>query len=139
MSEEKNSLEFDVYLKLGRNGRQQLRMGKKPDDLVLPIGRIPRVSKLIALAHRMAKMVQDGEVDGYAELARIGHVSRARITQIMNLLLLAPDIQEEVLFLPNTVIGHDKINLHHLLSVTKEVSWSAQRRKWEVVNSELLI
>ena len=35
-----------------------------------------------------------------AELARLGRVSRARITQIMDLLMLAPEIQEEVLHLP---------------------------------------
>ena len=49
----------------------------------------------------------------YAELARLGHVSRALISQIMNLLLLAPDIQEEILFLPKTVAGHDPIKLKH--------------------------
>jgi hypothetical protein len=37
-----------------------------------------------------------------ADLARLGHVSRARITQIMNLRLLAPDLQEDLLFMPRT-------------------------------------
>jgi hypothetical protein len=50
----------------------------------------------------------------YSQLARLGHVSRAQITQIMNLLLLAPDIQEEILFLPKTVAGHGPIKLKHL-------------------------
>ena len=66
----------------------------------------------------------------YAELAPLSHVSRARITQIMNLFLLAPDIQEEILFLPKTVAGHDPINLRHLKAVALEMSWERQRSKW---------
>lgn len=38
-----------------------------------------------------------------AELARLGRVSRARITQIMDLLMLAPEIQEEVLYLEQSI------------------------------------
>jgi hypothetical protein len=43
-------------------------------------------------------LIQQGVVKDYADLARLGQVSRARITQIMNLLNLAPDIQEPILF-----------------------------------------
>jgi hypothetical protein len=48
----------------------------------------------MALAIKFQDMVDRGEVHDYADLARLGFVSRARITQIMNLLNLAPDIQE---------------------------------------------
>lgn len=60
--------------------------------------RIPRITRLMALAIKFQDMVDRGEVRDYAGLARLGYVSRARLTQIMNLLLLAPDIQERVLF-----------------------------------------
>ena len=76
-----------------------------------------------------------GEVKDYAELARLGHVSRARITQIMNLLLLAPEIQEEILFLPKTVEGHDPIKLKHLQPIALEMDWLIQRKKWSNINS----
>jgi hypothetical protein len=46
----------------------------------------------------MDQLVRTGEVTGYAELAALGHVTRARMSQIMGLLCLAPDIQEGVLF-----------------------------------------
>ncbi len=46
------------------------------------------------------ELIREGVVTDYAELARLGHVTRARVTQIMNLLHLAPDIQETLLFLP---------------------------------------
>jgi hypothetical protein len=51
----------------------------------------------MALAIKFQDMVDRGEVRDYADLARLGYVTRARLTQIMNLLLLAPDIQEEIL------------------------------------------
>jgi hypothetical protein len=56
----------------------------------------------MALAIHMESLVESGVAVDYADLARLAHVSRARITQIMNLMLLAPDIQEEILFLPRT-------------------------------------
>lgn len=62
--------------------------------------KVPRVARLLALAHKFQRMLDSGEVRSMAELARLGGVSRARITQIMNLLMLAPQIQEELLLLP---------------------------------------
>src|SRR5690242_18906811 len=63
-----------------------------------PAGRVPRVARLLALAIRLEQLVQAGVIANYAALAKLGHVSRARVTQIQNLLLLAPDIQEALLF-----------------------------------------
>jgi len=59
--------------------------------------RIPRITRLMALAIKFQDMVDRGEVRDYAEIARLGYVTRARMTQIMNLLNLAPDIQEQIL------------------------------------------
>jgi hypothetical protein len=58
---------------------------------------VPRISRLLALALRMEQMMEEGRVKTYSELAQLGQVSTARITQIMNLLHLAPDIQEQIL------------------------------------------
>src|SRR5689334_4852756 len=60
--------------------------------------RIPRISRLMALAIKFDDMITRGEVRDYADLARLGYVTRARMTQIMNLLHLAPDLQEGILF-----------------------------------------
>lgn len=68
-------------------------------------GTAPRVSRLMALALRMDELLAEGMVADQAELARLAHVTRPRVTQIMNLLHLAPDIQEAVLHLPLTVRG----------------------------------
>ena len=54
----------------------------------------------MALAIRFDQLIRDGVLADQAEIAKLGRVSRARLTQIMNLLNLAPSIQEEILFLP---------------------------------------
>ena len=66
-------------------------------------GRIPRVSRLMALAIKFEKLVREHRLRDYAEIARLGEASRARLSQIMCLINLAPPIQEALLFLPKTV------------------------------------
>lgn len=119
---------WDVRFETQRKGQRVISTEKKAAEL--PIGRILRISRLMALAHHLEQLVVSRAVKDYAELARVGHVSRARITQIMNLLLLAPDIQEAILFLPKTVAGHDRIKLKHLQAMALEQDWGRQRERW---------
>jgi hypothetical protein len=95
--------------------------------------RVPRVSRLLALALRFEELIRNGQVSDYSALAQLGHVSRGRITQIMNLLLLAPDIQEGILFLPLTERGHDAILLASLQPVALTWNWNKQRRQWRTL------
>jgi hypothetical protein len=92
---------------------------------------VPRIARLMALALRFEQLVRSGAVRDYAELARLGQVSRARITQITSLLHLAPDIQEEILFLPRVHSGRDRIHLDDLQAVTALLAWQEQRRRWK--------
>ncbi|MBI1955069.1 MAG: hypothetical protein HYS38_01600 [Acidobacteria bacterium] len=75
-----------------------------------------------------------GVVHDYADLARLGHVTRARMTQIMNLLNLAPDIQEMLLFLPPTSAGRESITERDLRQMTAIVRWDRQRKMRERMN-----
>jgi hypothetical protein len=118
-----------VHFRAGRNGRKHLESGSTPTANVEP-GRVPWVSKLMALAIRFDGLVRDGVVTDQAELARLGHVSRARVTQIMNLLHLAPDIQEEVLFLPRIERGKEPIQERHLRPIAAVPDWRKQRQLW---------
>jgi len=70
-------------------------------------------------------------VRDYADLARLGHVTRARVMQIMNLLLLAPDIQEEILMLPRASAGRDPISERQIRAIAAESDWRKQRRMWQ--------
>ena len=95
-----------------------------------PPGRVPRVARLMALAIRCDRLLREGVVADYTALARLGHVSRARVTQIMNLLCLAPDLQEALLFLPRTERGRDPIILRNLQPIAAVLDWREQRRLW---------
>ena len=68
-------------------------------------GRIPRIATLVALASRMQSMLESGQVETLQQLAELGRISQPRMTQIMGLLHLAPDIQEELLYLPEVMQG----------------------------------
>jgi len=81
--------------------------------------------------------VDKGEVADYADLARLAHVSRARITQIMNLLHLAPDIQEDILFLPPTDGSRDPIREHMVRPIAAIIDWRKQRTLWRQVLEHL--
>jgi hypothetical protein len=95
-----------------------------------PQGRIPRITRLMALAIKFDGYIRDGVVRDYADLARLGHVTRARITQIMDLNLLAPDIQHSLLVLPRTISGRDPVRERHVRSLVSIPSWPAQRTRW---------
>jgi hypothetical protein len=86
----------------------------------------------MALAIRSDQLIRDGAVADQAELARLGHVTRARLTQIMNLLYLAPDLQEEILFLPSFERGRNQLTEKQLRPIAARASWCRQRRMWEL-------
>jgi hypothetical protein len=87
----------------------------------------------MALALRLEDLVRRGELANYSELARLGHVTRARVSQIMNLINLAPDVQEALLFLPLTEHGRDPIHLALLQPIATAIDWQKQRRLWQVL------
>ncbi len=130
------TVEFDVHLGHGPAGRRELRPGNAPTEPDPPVGSVPRVARLMALAIRCEELIRRGEVADYADLARLGHVTRARITQIMNLLNLAPDIQEEILFLPSTTKGCDRIAERHLRRLSGVIDWTEQRRRWRSLRDD---
>jgi hypothetical protein len=114
-------VEITIALMKGRNGghRRSAALPKAPDP-----PRIPRIARLMALAIKFQDMVDRGKVRDYADLARLGYVSRARITQIMNLLHLAPDIQERLL---DGVLRQSITSERHLRPVIRNLDWAAQR------------
>jgi hypothetical protein len=114
----------------------QMRLKKQPEPQSPP--RVPRLARLLALALQLEGLIRNGPIHDYATLARLGHVSRARLAQVMNLVLLAPDIQEEILFLPSARSGRDPITLSHLRPITRIPSWARQRRLWHHLKRKLL-
>jgi hypothetical protein len=117
----------------GRGGRKEVLDGQAP---VIFLGRVPRVARLMALAIRFDRLIREGTVADYAELARLGRVTRARISQIMSLLNLASDIQEELLNLPRVLDGRDRLVLRHLLPITACIEWKVQRQLFDELMNE---
>ena len=95
-------------------------------------GRTPRVAKLMALAIHLQGLVDQGVVKDYAEIARLTGLTRARVTQIMNLNLLAPKMQEDILFIPRVYQGHDRITERYLRSIVLEPLWAKQLKQLNV-------
>ncbi len=85
---------------------------------------IPRIARLLALAIRWQELVRKQKIRDYAEAAHLGRVTRARMTQIMKLLDLAPGIQEQILFLP-PMAG---LNERALRPIVNCVNWDEQKR-----------
>jgi hypothetical protein len=94
-----------------------------------PQERAPRIARLLALAHKLDAMVRSGEITDYTHLARLGHISPARPTQIMVLLHLAPVIQEHVLFL--SAADARFVTELALRKIAREPRWDRQRELFE--------
>ena len=131
MNATKLTLKCPVHFRRGSKGRVEMKAGRQAMPTApSPTGRIPKISRLMALAIKFDGMLARGAVKDYAELARLGHVTRARVTQIINLLNLAPDIQQEILFLPEVERGRDPLKERQVRPVAAEVEWREQRRRW---------
>jgi hypothetical protein len=107
--------------------RTVVREGSKPER---PTGRIPRLSRILALAHHFQNLLDTGVVRTQIDLAELTKLTTARITQIMNLLVLAPDIQEEILFMPPVTKGPAPVTERDLRPLVKTLVWSEQREQW---------
>ena len=115
-----------------RYGRQQRENERQMTAAVtLRAENAPPITRLMALAVKFEGLIQQGVVKDYAELARLGQVSRARITQIMNLLNLAPDIQEAILFMTGEGSAEQSLRETSVRTLSAEVIWSRQREQWK--------
>jgi len=92
-----------------------------------------RVARLLAFAHGIERRIVAGEIADRAAAARELGVSRARLTQILHLTLLAPDIQEEIL-LTEAGPGFQPINERALRWVLRARDWPTQRLRWRDLN-----
>ncbi|GMV26893.1 MAG: hypothetical protein AMXMBFR58_29240 [Phycisphaerae bacterium] len=122
------TVQIKVHIQAASRGRKKLITG--PAAPPGPTGNLPRITRLMALAIRFDHLIHAGEVKDLADIARLGHVTRARVTQIMNLLHLAPDIQESLLFLGLVHKGGDPVSERDLRAITKLADWREQRKLW---------
>jgi hypothetical protein len=125
------TVECDVHFqRRGRGAPKELLAGPTPERRAVPYGGVARIARLMALALRFDELVRTGAVVNRAELARLGQVTSARISQITNLLHLTPDIQEALLFYLRPACGRDPIHLARLQPIAAVIAWKKQRRLW---------
>ncbi|GIW56338.1 MAG: hypothetical protein KatS3mg082_2742 [Nitrospiraceae bacterium] len=123
-----------VFFTRSERGRRRIE-NDPPASQTVPPGRVPRVSRVMALAIEFDRLLREGIVANTIELARLAQVTQPRITQVMNLLHLAADIQEELLFLPRVTQGRDPINEKQLRRICAETDWRKQRQLWSQLPS----
>ena len=99
-------------------------------------GRVPRVTQVMALAIQFQDMIQRGEARDYADLARLGCLTRERMSQIMELIWLAPDIQREILECKPTYTTRFPISEVAVRRIAAELAWDAQRLAWRKLKQD---
>lgn len=109
-------------------GQAKTRFVDAPAD-VPPPTRPLRAAEMLAVAYQMDRMIETGIVRDRAEMARVTGFDDSRISQIMNLMWLAPDIQEEVL-LAEVGDGRDWVTAKELLPIARCPWWAEQRRRF---------
>ena len=93
-------------------------------------GRLPQVTRVLALAVHFEQMIATGEAEGYADVARLTCLCRERVSQIVRLTYLAPEIQVEILYLPPCPAGRYPISEVAVRKIANLLCWTEQRRAW---------
>ena len=100
-----------------------------PPDPPQPVHKPARVARMLAFAHKLKQAIARGEYKSRADAARRLGLTRARISQLLDLTLLAPDIQEQILFLER-VDGVEPVTERGLREVISYADWEQQQKTW---------
>ena len=100
--------------------------------------RLHRITRLMALAIKLQDDLENRRIKDQAELARLGRVTRARISQIMDLTLLSPRIIEEILFFPRVIRGREILTETAIRKIAKAKLWTEQEYLWAELKNQLV-
>ncbi len=121
---------FTGRLRRVRDGRRWTFKEQAPEPTAAKPSRRPaRVAQMLALAHRLQAALDHDEYKDQAELSRHLGLSEARVTQLLDLTLLAPDIQEGIVFL-EALGGVEPNSEHALRAIVRLRQWCEQRHVW---------
>jgi hypothetical protein len=120
---------FTGHLFRVRDGQGWAFTDEAPEPSPEPVHRPARVAQMLALAHRLEAAIENGDYRDRADVARQLGFTRARVTQLLDLTLLAPDIQERVLD-QEAIDGREPLTERGLRDVVGIVDWGEQRTQW---------
>ncbi|WP_141588627.1 MULTISPECIES: hypothetical protein [unclassified Myxococcus] len=116
------------FHRVRRRAEVRFREGATPPPR--EVSRRPaHVARMLALANHVEAAIERGLVASAADVARQLGFTWARVTHLLDLQLLAPDIQEEVLF-PESVDGKEPLSERNLRAVAQAGTWEVQRERW---------
>jgi hypothetical protein len=119
-----NAVEIQFQLRPKSGGAEVARPEERST------GRLPQITRVLSLAIHFDEMIRRGDAKDYADIARLSCLSRERVSQIVRLNYLAPDIQVELLYLPPTPTGRYPISETAVRKIANLLSWVDQRREW---------
>ncbi len=106
---------------------------REKQEAVSEAGRIPHVTKLMSLAIRLDSLLDSGLVANQTEIAKTVGITTARITQILNLTCLAPEIQQTILELESTTDPRDPVLERDARTIATNLCWSRQRKEFAML------
>jgi hypothetical protein len=107
------------------------RVGVPKPKMPSAPAKLPHITKLMALAIRLEHLLATGQVKDQAEIARVAGITRARVTQIINLANLAPDIQQAILDLEPTTAPVPRFREREVRTIAILPNWEKQRLMWK--------
>jgi hypothetical protein len=91
----------------------------------------PRLRKDLLLAYQVEELISEGKAKDFTQAARWLNITKARLSQTMSLLNLAPSIQDEILLNNSDKIKN--ITVQDILPITAESDWNLQVPLWEKI------
>ena len=120
----------EIQFQIHPSPRASAQRGGQPGAPAVAGGRLPRITQVLALAMQFREMIRSGDARDCADLARLGGLTRERISQIMKLLWLAPDIQMDILYLPPTPGGRFPVSEVAMRKIADRLAWPEQHEEW---------
>jgi hypothetical protein len=98
--------------------------------------RLPRVTRVLALALSFQDMIATGAAKNHEDLAKRTGVTAERLSQVMKLVWLAPAIQQEILYLPGCG-GKHPLTECVVRAIAAKWSWAEQMDLWNNLKHKL--
>lgn len=85
---------------------------------------------------QIARRLQSASTPPLSEEARLTATTRERVSQVMKMMRLAPDIQDEILRLPPMRRRQRAITVPEVTAIAEEIVWDDQRESWRKLKQQ---